>query len=166
MSVECSLKRVSTVSPVSSISSLAHLLWWITYTMLYVWLLNYLVVFISDSGPWTLTTVQMKRHVLYFPWLHGVVPGILVSGCRSLDRTSMSQMLVSRLYTTSGGWPTTMGQNIQLLWERTAHARFLSDTRHCPMMTSKSVRRTSMPDSGSRAVARLRETFNELLGRG
>ena len=32
---------------------------------------------------------------------------------------------------------------------RTEHARFLSDTTHCPIMTSKSVCRTAVPDSGS-----------------
>ena len=30
--------------------------------------------------------------------LHGVVPGGLVARCRSLDRTSISRMLVSHLY--------------------------------------------------------------------
>ena len=38
--------------------------------------------------------VQMKRHVLHFPWVQGVVPGVLVAGCRSFDRTGMSRMLV------------------------------------------------------------------------
>ena len=62
--------------------------------------------------------------------------------------------------------PTTVGQNIQLLGEKTdfdvtveqclivslriAHARFLSDTVHCPMVTSKYVVRrcVMVPDGG------------------
>ena len=45
----------------------------------------------------------MKGHVLHFSWLQGVVPGVLVAGCRSFDRTDMSRILVSRLYAISGG---------------------------------------------------------------
>ena len=48
--------------------------------------------------PWILIAVQMNGHVLHLGILHGVVPARLVAGCRSLDRTSMSRMLVSRLY--------------------------------------------------------------------
>ena len=73
-----------------------------TYTVLYVRPLNCFVMFICDLG--TVTLVQMKGHVPYFGWLHGVVPGVLVAGWRSLDRISMSRMLVSRLYAISGGW--------------------------------------------------------------
>ena len=72
--------------------------------MLYVRQLNCFVVFIWDLGPVTLVLVQMKAHVPHFAWLHGVVPGVLVAGWRSLDRTSMSRMLVSRLSAISGGW--------------------------------------------------------------
>ena len=32
-----------------------------------------------------------------------MVPGVLVAGCRSFDRTNMSRILVSRLYAISGG---------------------------------------------------------------
>ena len=66
--------------------------------MLYVWQLNCLVMFILTFGPLMLTLVQMKGHVLHFSWLHGVVPGVLVTGCRSFDRTNMSRILVSRLW--------------------------------------------------------------------
>ena len=45
---------------------------------------------ILDFGPLMLMLVQMKRHVLHFSWLQGVVPGVLVAGCRSFDRTNMS----------------------------------------------------------------------------
>ena len=72
--------------------------------MLYVRQLNCFVVFIWDLGLVTLVLVQMKAHVPHFAWLPGVVPGVLVAGWRSLDRTSMSRMLVSRLYAISGGW--------------------------------------------------------------
>ena len=71
--------------------------------MLYVWQLNCLVMFILDFGPLMLTLVQMKGHVLHFSWLQGVVPGVVVAGCRSFDRTNMSRILVSRLYAISGG---------------------------------------------------------------
>ena len=71
--------------------------------MLYVWQLNCLVMLILDFGPWMLTSVQLKRHILHFSRLQGVVPGVLVAGCRSFDRTSMSRMLVSRLYAFNGG---------------------------------------------------------------
>ena len=47
--------------------------------------------------------VQTKGHVLHYFWLQEVVPGVLVAGCRGFDRTSMSRMLVSRLYAISGG---------------------------------------------------------------
>ena len=42
-----------------------------------------------------------EGHVLHFSWLQGVVPGVLVAGCPNFDCTSMSQMLVSRLYVVS-----------------------------------------------------------------
>ena len=71
--------------------------------MLYVWQLNYLVIFILDFGLLMLTLVQMKGHVLHFFWLQGMVPGVLVAGCRSFDRTNMPRILVSRLYAISGG---------------------------------------------------------------
>ena len=71
---------------------------------MYVWQLNCLVMFILDFGPLMLTLVQMKGHVLHFSWLQGVVPGVLVAGCRSFDGTNMSWILVSRLYAISGGW--------------------------------------------------------------
>ena len=45
-----------------------------------------------------LTLMQMKGHVLHFSWLQGVVPDLLVAGCRSFDRTNMSRILVSRVY--------------------------------------------------------------------
>ena len=51
-----------------------------------------------------LTAKQVKGHVLHFPWLHRVVPGVLVAGCHSLDCTSMSQMFMSSLYVISGSW--------------------------------------------------------------
>ena len=60
-------------------------------------------MFILDFGPWMLTSVQMKGHVLHFSWLQGVIPGVLVTEWRSFDRTSMSRMLVSRLYAFNGG---------------------------------------------------------------
>ena len=41
--------------------------------------------------------------VLHFSWLQGVIPGVLVAGCRSFDRTNMSRILASRLYAISGG---------------------------------------------------------------
>ena len=41
---------------------------------------------------------EKNGHVLHLGVLHGVVPGGLVAGCRSLDPTGMSRMLVSRLY--------------------------------------------------------------------
>ena len=56
----------------------------------------------------------------------------------------------------------TVGQNIQLLWDREtdsvgqslwvwlAQVGFLSDTTYCPMMMSRSVCRTRVPDSGSK----------------
>ena len=75
-----------------------------TYTVLYVRQFNCFVMFIWDLGPATLVLVQMKGPVPHFAWSHGVVPSVLVAGWRSLDRTSMSRMLVSRLYATSGGW--------------------------------------------------------------
>ena len=56
--------------------------------MLYVWQLDCLVMLILDYGTWTLTVVRMKGHVLHIPWLRGVVPGVLVAGFRSFDRTS------------------------------------------------------------------------------
>ena len=56
-----------------------------------------------DFSPLMLMLVQMKGHVLHFSWLQGVVPGVLVAGCRSFDRTNMSRILVSRLYAISGG---------------------------------------------------------------
>ena len=68
------------------------------------WHLNCLVMFIWNLGPWTLTAVQMKGHILQFPWLHRVVAGVLVAGRCSFDHTSMSQLLVSLLYAVSGGW--------------------------------------------------------------
>ena len=71
--------------------------------MLYVWQFNCLVMFILDFGPLMLTLVQMKGHVLHFSWSQGVVPGVLVAGCRSFERTNMSRILVSRLYAISGG---------------------------------------------------------------
>ena len=74
-----------------------------TYTMLYVRQLNCLVMFICDLGPWILVAVQMNGHVPHLGVLQGVVPGGLVAGCRSLDRTSISRMLVSRLYAINGG---------------------------------------------------------------
>ena len=54
-------------------------------------------------------------------------------------------------------------KNVQLLWQQTftsllnsvsclmttVHARFPSDTAHCPMVTSTSICRTTVPDSGS-----------------
>ena len=69
--------------------------------MLYVWQLNCWVMFYLDFGPLMLTLVQ--TNVLHFSRLQGVVPGVLVGGCRSFDRTNMSRMLVSRLYAISGG---------------------------------------------------------------
>ena len=65
------------------------------YTILYVWQLNCLVMFILDFGPWMLTSVQMKGHVLHFSRLQGVVSGVLVAGCRSFDRTNVSDISVS-----------------------------------------------------------------------
>ena len=67
--------------------------------------LNCLVMFICDLDPWILVAVQMNGHVLHLGVLHGVVPGGPVAGCRSLDRTSISRMLVSRLYAIIGGLP-------------------------------------------------------------
>ena len=61
------------------------------------WHLNCLVMFIWNLSHWTLTAVQMKWHVLQFPWLHRVVAGVLVAGSCSFDHTSMSQLLVSLL---------------------------------------------------------------------
>ena len=55
-------------------------------------------------GPWTSTEVQMKKYVIHLSWLHGVVHGLWVVVGRSLDRTIMSQMFLSRLYAISGGW--------------------------------------------------------------
>ena len=43
----------------------------------------------------------------------------------------------------------TSPSDIVLCFMGVAHVRFLSDTRRCPMMTSKSVRRTTLPDGGS-----------------
>ena len=59
-------------------------------------------MFTLALGPWMLTAKQVKGHVLHFPWLHRVVPGVLVAGCHSLDCTSMSQMFMSSLYVISG----------------------------------------------------------------
>ena len=61
------------------------------------------MIFVLDFRPWMLTSVQMKGHVLHFSWLQGVLPDVLVAGCRSFDRTNMSRKLVSRLYAISGG---------------------------------------------------------------
>ena len=78
---------------------------WMTYTMLtYVRQLNCLVMFVCDFGPWMLIAVQMNGHVLHLGVLLGVVAGGLVAGCHSLDRTSISRMLVSRLYAIIDGW--------------------------------------------------------------
>ena len=71
--------------------------------MLYVRHLNCLVMFICYLGSWVLVAVQMKGHILHLGALQGVVPGGLVAGCRSLDRTSISRMLVSRLYAINVG---------------------------------------------------------------
>ena len=70
------------------------------YTILYVWQLNSLVMFILDFDPWMQTLVQMNGHILHFSWLQGVVPGVLVAGCLSFDRTSMSGMLVTFFFFT------------------------------------------------------------------
>ena len=75
-----------------------------TYTVLYVRQFNCFMTFIWDLGPATLVLVQMKGPVPHFVWSHGVVPGVLVAGWCSLDRTSMSRMLVSCLYAISGCW--------------------------------------------------------------
>ena len=64
---------------------------------MYVRQLNCFVMFIWDLGPVMLVLVQMKGHVPHFAWLRGVVPDVLVAGWHSLDRTSMSRRLVSRL---------------------------------------------------------------------
>ena len=61
-------------------------------------------MFIWNLGPVKLVLMQTKGHVPHVVWLHWVVCGILVAGWRSLERTSMSRMLVSRLYAISGGW--------------------------------------------------------------
>ena len=61
-------------------------------------------MFIWNLGPVKLVLMQTKGHVPHFVWLHWVACGILVAGWRSLERTSMSRMLVSRLYAISGGW--------------------------------------------------------------
>ena len=63
-----------------------------------------LVTLIQHLGPWTSTEMQMKRYVLNSYCLHGVVPGAWVVVGRSLDRTSMSRMLMSHLCAISGGW--------------------------------------------------------------
>ena len=48
---------------------------------------------------------------------------------------------------------------------RTAHARFLSDTTHCPMMTSKPVCRTTMPSQRIRALElAVRDDWDSFLG--
>jgi len=75
-----------------------------TYTTLYVRQLNCFVMFIWDLGPVKLVLVQMRDvfHILLD--CNGVVPGVLVAGWCSLDRTSMSRLLVSRLYAISVGW--------------------------------------------------------------
>ena len=85
------------------------------YTMLYVWQLNSLVMFILDFDPWMQTLVQMNGHILHFSWLQGVVPGVPVADCRSFDRTNMSRMLVSRLFAISGGRLKILATSVRAL---------------------------------------------------
>ena len=68
---------------------------------------------------------------------------------------------------------TTVEQNIQQLWEQTdfdftsvsnlcllriAHARFLSDTKHCPMVTLETFCRTTVPECESRGLGQERNS--------
>ena len=59
-------------------------------------------MFILDFGPWMLTLVQIRGHILHFSWLQGAVP-VLLAGCCSFDCSRMSRILVSCLYAISGG---------------------------------------------------------------
>ena len=95
MSARCSLKRVSRVRPVWPTQSWAH-----SGAMNDVCnVVRQTVELFRDVHLWlrampvTLVLVQMKWH---FVWLHGVVPGALVAGWRSLDVTDVGVAFVLR----------------------------------------------------------------------
>ena len=74
-----------------------------------------------------------------YNWLFSLISAITIKNCRT--RTSTSAL------------------DSVLFLMRTAHARFLSDTRRCPMVTSESVCRTIAPESGPGPFRRSKETW-------
>ena len=59
--------------------------------------LKYFVTLICDRGPVTSVEVEMKGKILQLGLSHGVVPGGRFVAPGSLEWTSLSLMLVSRL---------------------------------------------------------------------
>ena len=78
---------------------------------------------------------------------------------QSMTRSTISATVLRlwvKTYSCYGSRVTSPTDSVLSL-TRTAHARFLSDTTHCPMVTSKPVCRTTVPDNGL-PIARLPHT--------